>query len=373
MKAAYGREIDVSKLAPRLGEIAGALNRGDLGRAMIAAVQLRLPELNWAGAVGIARADEALTKYDPDEPRDERGRWTAGAGSGASGPAAANTSAPAVNVRPSRRSNFGSPGSNTSWGRPAPRDGGRFIPVADEEPNLGIGGNGPPPDAELIPEPEPNPRTSQVPPSWDIPSQTMGGAYDPATRAPLLPDGSPWPIATHDFILSVLARQPGTTPSMVLFVPSDGVGPVLVGSTATADYRKPDGYGAVTLKGTPQVTYSGGIETAHAWDSVMEALRLARTNEFSIIYFNRSIFVATEETVVSLIRPDVFAVARPELDLPHIYFPYEVFSPGQNWEDRQDEMPDVPGIAPLRGHHYKRARRFSPEYCKQLGVRYLCS
>ena len=43
---------------------------------MIRALLLKLPDLDWAGAVRIAQADEALRKYDPDEPRDSRGRWT---------------------------------------------------------------------------------------------------------------------------------------------------------------------------------------------------------------------------------------------------------------------------------------------------------
>jgi len=65
IKAAYGREIDASKLPPRLGEIAGALNRGDLGRAMIAAVHLRLPDLSWAAAVRIAKDVTSGALYNP--------------------------------------------------------------------------------------------------------------------------------------------------------------------------------------------------------------------------------------------------------------------------------------------------------------------
>ncbi len=83
LEEAYGQPVDPANVSPGLDVIAQALNRGDLGRAMIAAVHLRLPELSWDGAARIAKAHGGLTKYDPDEPRDERGRWTT---DGASGP-----------------------------------------------------------------------------------------------------------------------------------------------------------------------------------------------------------------------------------------------------------------------------------------------
>jgi hypothetical protein len=82
MKAAFGQTIDPAPLTPGLTVIADALNRGDIGRAMVAALHLRLPELSREGATRIAKAHDGLTKYDPDEPRDERGRWTAGGESG---------------------------------------------------------------------------------------------------------------------------------------------------------------------------------------------------------------------------------------------------------------------------------------------------
>jgi hypothetical protein len=59
-----------------LAKVAEALNGGDIARAMIAAVLLRLPELDFLGAVRVARMNDALSKYDPNEPRDRRGRWT---------------------------------------------------------------------------------------------------------------------------------------------------------------------------------------------------------------------------------------------------------------------------------------------------------
>jgi hypothetical protein len=78
MKAAYGQGVDATRLSPGLAVVAEALNRGDLGRAMVAAVRLRLPELSGDAAARIARADQNLIKYNPDEPRDWRGRWTTG-------------------------------------------------------------------------------------------------------------------------------------------------------------------------------------------------------------------------------------------------------------------------------------------------------
>jgi len=97
MKGAYGRDIDPADLSPGLDVIAQALNRGDLGRAMIAALRLRLPDLNWEGATRIAKADEALTKYDPSEPRDWHGRWTT---DGESHPEAPGPGSPPGTLKP---------------------------------------------------------------------------------------------------------------------------------------------------------------------------------------------------------------------------------------------------------------------------------
>jgi hypothetical protein len=84
-KSAYGEDVDPPSLLRGLEVVAQALNRRDLGRAMVAAVRLRLPELDWDGAIRMTRAEHVLAKYDPNEPRDWRGRWTTG---GAAGPAA---------------------------------------------------------------------------------------------------------------------------------------------------------------------------------------------------------------------------------------------------------------------------------------------
>jgi hypothetical protein len=86
LKAAYGE--DPTGLQSRLGVIAQALNSGDFAGAMIAAVHTRTAELSREAAARLANAEEELTKYNPDEPRDQRGRWTR---DGSAGPASIAT------------------------------------------------------------------------------------------------------------------------------------------------------------------------------------------------------------------------------------------------------------------------------------------
>jgi len=76
IEAAYGTDVDAMGLRSCLGTIAHALNSEDFGRAAIAAVHTRTPELSREAAARLARAEERLTKYDQDEPRDWHGRWT---------------------------------------------------------------------------------------------------------------------------------------------------------------------------------------------------------------------------------------------------------------------------------------------------------
>ncbi len=54
--------------------VANALNKGEMARAMMTAVLMRLPDLD--SAIRIAEVDGVLAKagFNPDEPRDERGR-----------------------------------------------------------------------------------------------------------------------------------------------------------------------------------------------------------------------------------------------------------------------------------------------------------
>ena len=102
-KAAYGRDLDAEALSRGLTVVAKALNDGDLGRAMVASVRLRLSDVDSAAAQQLAATDETLAKgYNPQEPRDWRGRWTTGGGAGpaASQPSTAKPSRAAV--KPSR-------------------------------------------------------------------------------------------------------------------------------------------------------------------------------------------------------------------------------------------------------------------------------
>jgi hypothetical protein len=90
--SAYRAPVDCAALDGGLEAVANALNEGETARAMIAAVHLRLPTLDWHGGVRILRAEVALAKYDfnPNEPRDWHGRWTTGG----------DSSAPAVGTPP---------------------------------------------------------------------------------------------------------------------------------------------------------------------------------------------------------------------------------------------------------------------------------
>jgi len=77
----FGAPIDWRGRMPDLLEIARALDEKNLALAMIMTLHLRLPNLNEEQACRAKNA-EALLKagFNPDEPRDERGRWTSGGG-----------------------------------------------------------------------------------------------------------------------------------------------------------------------------------------------------------------------------------------------------------------------------------------------------
>lgn len=87
MRIAYDAETDVTRLLSGLRVAAKALNDQDVGRAMIACVHLRLQPLTPHGAALLEMANDALAKanFNPDEPRDARGRWTSGGESTATG------------------------------------------------------------------------------------------------------------------------------------------------------------------------------------------------------------------------------------------------------------------------------------------------
>ncbi len=171
---------------------------------------------------------------------------------------------------------------------------------------------------------------------------------------PRLADGRIWPKGTLDIVRPMLEPRPdGKPPVVVLYVPRDGRGPVLLGMTDKEEFVQPKNYDRVMLIGTPQVTRAGGVETRHAEDSLAEGLSLASTNRFSTIFFNRSFSTITNGERTELIRPDVLAVVRPELDLGYRYWPYESLSPGQTKEERQDQMPSFPGLRDIEARRYK--------------------
>ena len=78
LSATYGVNSDWASRIRSVDVIAKALNNGDMARAMMAAVLMRLPEPD--DAIRIADADGMLEKagFNQDEPRGEQGRWTSG-------------------------------------------------------------------------------------------------------------------------------------------------------------------------------------------------------------------------------------------------------------------------------------------------------
>ena len=367
MKAAYGDAFGGADLSPRLAVVADALNKGDLGRARIAAVHLQLPEISWDRAMRIARTEEALAKYDPDEPRDWRGRWTTGSVGAPASPAVPEARQPRRSgPAPRESSPFTSPAPATLGSGPAHLYGGQLIQTGGGGP----GDNEPPLDPIDIPEAEPDLPGIRVPQGWDKPAYTTGSLYYPPTRNPTLADGSVWPRATHDAVKKALAPNGGRKPpEVVIYIPIDGLGPPLMGETEDIDFEEPRGYSSVKFIGTPQRTYSRGEETGHAADSIQEAIRLAETNQFSRIYFNRALITSTrgqppDLILRDLIRPDVFAIVRPEIKIGYIYHPYETLSPGQSIEQREPDYPSSPSMRALEGRRYKFAGLVISPYFK---------
>jgi hypothetical protein len=79
--AAYGADaaIDAVVRLPCLQSIARALNTGDLSYAAMLSLMLRLPEIDPSGMERLRGVSVATAKkYDDNESRDLRGRWTTG-------------------------------------------------------------------------------------------------------------------------------------------------------------------------------------------------------------------------------------------------------------------------------------------------------
>ncbi len=71
---------DLARRLSGLEVAACALEAGDMAKAAVATVLLKLPPLSDDAMAKLAR-DPTLKKYSPDQPRDERGRWTSGGSS----------------------------------------------------------------------------------------------------------------------------------------------------------------------------------------------------------------------------------------------------------------------------------------------------
>ena len=306
MLAAYGEVFDPDRLARGLRATSSALNRGEVDLAMIAAVHLRLPDLDAEAASRIAAVDDFFAKYDPDEPRDWRGRWTTG-GAGSPRPATQRPQAAATPAASETRSP-NKPGAD--WGGVSHPTGGNLIQT-DGGSRDDYGDNEPPPqEGQLEPDPPPAINPPKVPEGWD---RVEDGAI---VRRPMLRNGQPWPEASVGSVLETLRRGRGAPPPrMWILVPLDGKGPPLVGSTGGDEFLEPPGYDKVEFIGMPQETWRQGVRSNHARDSVEAALRYAMSNNYSRIYFNSALSTSTDGEVDAPLRPDMLGVVRPELDL----------------------------------------------------------
>jgi hypothetical protein len=83
LRRTYGDEGNWNSCIRSVELVAKALNKGEMARAMMTAVLMRLPDPG--DPFRIADIDDVLAKagFNPDEPRDERGRWTTGGDSAA--------------------------------------------------------------------------------------------------------------------------------------------------------------------------------------------------------------------------------------------------------------------------------------------------
>ena len=336
--AAYGPGFDAHRLRAGLGVVSDALNRGDIGRALVAAMHMRLPTLTRADAERVARAEGAIAKYSPDQPRDWRGRWTDGDGGD-------RNAVPELSPSPGAR------GDATITGQDQGPRARLELPLAPPvrpplpeavaivglwaRPRLYQGGNAPPEDDPPPVDIEParpviDPLNTSV--GWDVPGQVINGIYYPPTRNPTFANGEPWPRATAPEIRRILDPGRGRLRSMKIFVPVDGIGPTLIGSNRSEDFQRPNGYIEVEFSGNPQENIGGRGATTHADRSVEEALILARTGRFSMILFNRTMSTVTGRVVQSNLRPDVYGVLLPNFRTPmeSIGHPLEVMSGRQN-------------------------------------------
>lgn len=104
---AYGDHApDLERCLASLDIAARALEAGDLAKASVAAVLLKLPDLSVDAFARLA-ADPSLKKYSPEQPREEHGRWTSGGTGSAPVEVASNEDGARTDAGGSRRAPHG--------------------------------------------------------------------------------------------------------------------------------------------------------------------------------------------------------------------------------------------------------------------------
>jgi hypothetical protein len=88
LSKAYGGPVKLGRHLPALVAIAKALNEGDVATAIIATLHMNLSVLDTKQASRAALAERLVKNYDPNEARDQYGRWTTEEGGGRVIPAA---------------------------------------------------------------------------------------------------------------------------------------------------------------------------------------------------------------------------------------------------------------------------------------------
>ena len=134
---------DTHRLARHLESIAKALTAGDLAKARILGLYFPINRLTPNQLAGLRKASTLLKQFNPDEPRDNRGRWTTGAATAASANGVAQTRG-----RSGTRARHDGPGSDAN---------SENVPPIDPEilPDVPVEGEPPPVKGEPPIEEEP--------------------------------------------------------------------------------------------------------------------------------------------------------------------------------------------------------------------------
>jgi hypothetical protein len=96
-KTVFADDARLRRLPQVLAGVVSALEAGDLVKAQLLGLALRLGKLDEAQLRRLSRAGglaKDAISFDPDQPRDERGRWTTEGGQAVSGAAAARMTMP---------------------------------------------------------------------------------------------------------------------------------------------------------------------------------------------------------------------------------------------------------------------------------------